>query len=174
MATIPTAYTWTVGELVTAAKINSYLRDAISFLLAPPYAALQRTANQSINNTATTNVGWDSEVQDTDNAHSTVTNNDRFTGVTAGVYESLTAIPWVGNATGVRELNFGVNGTITYAGSRLVPGSAVAFVNPAAKLIALSVGDYMNIKVWQSSGGALNIDQAFASGPTWDILWKRT
>jgi hypothetical protein len=174
MATVPTAYTWTVGELVTAAKLNAYLQAAIAFLLAPPYGAFQRTTSQSIGNSSTTPVGWDLEVADTDGAHSTVTNNDRFTCQTAGVYENLVAIPWVGNATGVRELNFGVNGVTSYAGSRLVPGSAVGFVNPAGKMLPLSVGDYVNVKVWQSSTVALSVDQTFASGPTWDILWKRT
>lgn len=172
--TVPTAYTWTVGELLTASKLNSYLRDAIAFLLSPPYGAFQRTTSLSIANTTTTNVGWDLEVADTDGAHSTVTNSDRFTCQTAGLYENVVAIPWVGNATGVREINFGVNGVSSYAGSRLVPTAAVSFVNSASKPLPLSVGDYVNVKAWQSSGGALSIDQTFASGPTWDVLWRRT
>lgn len=174
MATIPTAYTWTVGELVTASKLNSYLRDAISFLLAPPSALLKRASDQSVTGSTTTSVGWDAEAQDTDNAHSTVTNNDRYTCVTAGLFASHVSIPWAGNITGARELNFQVNGTTTYAGSRLVPGSAVSFVTPASRLIPLSVGDWVNVRVWQSSGGSLVIDSTFATGPLWDLLWTRT
>lgn len=174
MATIPTAYTWTVGELMTASKLNSYLRDAVSFLLNKPYALLGRTTSQSITNSTTTDVGWDLELADSDGAHSTVTNNSRYIAQTAGVFSLDCSTPWAGNATGARELNFQVNALTTYAGSRGVPTANVSFVLAAGRRVPLSVGDYVTVRVWQSSGAGLNIDQTFATGPLWDILWERT
>lgn len=173
MAVIPTAYTWTVGELQTAAKLNAYLRDAVSFLLNRPYALLTRTTNQSVATSTTVDVGWDFEVADSDGAHSTVTNNNRYTAVTAGVFTLMCSTPWAGNATGARELNFRVNNTTTYAGNRGVPGASVSFVPAASRMIPLSVGDYVTVAVWQSSGGALNVDSTFATGALWDLVWTR-
>ena len=84
MATIPNPRTWGATEAVTAAKLNTDVRDGYNFLLATPRAVMRKTANQSIPNATLTAVTWDLEDVDTDGGHSNVTNNSRYTAQTAG------------------------------------------------------------------------------------------
>ena len=36
MGTVPSTYTWSAGEVLTAASLNTYLKDAVTFLRRPP------------------------------------------------------------------------------------------------------------------------------------------
>lgn len=86
MATVPNPRTWTVGELLTAAKMNTDVRDGLNFLLAgKPLASLYSTTSVNSNNTFVL-VPWNNEVLDRDGGHDNVTNNNRYTAQTAGWY----------------------------------------------------------------------------------------
>jgi hypothetical protein len=174
MATIPTAYTWTVGELVTASKMNSFLRDAVSFLLARPSARLTHSTTQSIPDSVNTAVTFNTEGSDTDNGHSTVTNASRYTVQTAGTWSIDTCSPWVANATGKRELFIRSNGASDFASSAIVASASVRHALQVSDKIALSVGDYVEAVVWQSSGVALNLDNTFHGGQRMALIWERT
>src|SRR5919197_2582011 len=174
MATVPTAYTWSVGELMTAAKMNSYLRDLASFLLSRPYASLTHNTTQSITNVTDTPVNFNTELADTDGGHSTSTNTSRYTAQTAGLWDVSACVPWEINGTGKREAYLKVNNT-TYYGSDTATAAASSRVSAApAALIPVSVGDYIEVQVYQNSGGALNIDNTFRGGQKLDLIWERT
>lgn len=159
MATVPAPRTWTVGELLTAAKMNTDVRDGLNFLISgKPIAILGRNSSQSIPNNAGTAVGWDLETVDRDGAHSTSTNNSRYTAQTAGWYRLQGSVQWTANATGIREIGFVVNAaiqlhTITGVGSSVANHS---LLNEGMALLA--VNDYIELSVFQSSGGALSIN----------------
>lgn len=159
MATVPTPRTWTVGELLTAAKMNTDLRDGLNFLLSgKPLAILGRNASQSIPNGAGTPIAWDLETVDRDGGHSTVTNNSRYTAATAGWYRVQGSVQWTANATGIRDCGFVVNAAIqnhSFTGL----GSSVA--NHGVQndgLVLLAVNDYVEFSVTQTSGIALSIN----------------
>lgn len=161
--------TWSVGEVVTAALMNQEVRDGQSLA----YAILTRSSNQSIADTTVTAVQWNSESSDSDNGHDTVTNNSRYTFPYAGLFLVAVTVPWVNNATGIREVNFRINGSTSHAGDRNSPGANVTHVMPAFMLVVAAAADYVETIVWQTSTVALNIDQTYASGPRMSIACLR-
>lgn len=86
MATVPNPRTWTVGELLTASKMNTDVRDALNFLLVNKPLAVLYTTNTITPNNSFVNVTWNQEILDRDGGHSTSSNTDRYTAQTAGWY----------------------------------------------------------------------------------------
>lgn len=162
--------TFDPGEVLTAANMEAIMNR--------PMVAVGRNATQSINNTTTTAVQWNTEGFDTDTFHDTVTNNTRLTipAGCGGIYLVTCTIPWANNATGARELLIRLNGSSpSWAGDRNSPGANVAHYNHCSFVIPqnLAAGDYVEATVWQSSGGALNIDNAQGTGPMMTLTWLR-
>lgn len=173
MATIPTAYTWTVGELLTSVKLNAYLRDAVTFLLARPFATLVNPATQSITTATDTALTWSTEVADTDGGHSTVTNTSRYTVQTAGHWTFTANVPWASNATGRREVWFRTNGTFVFSTVNMSAGASLQHGQSITEKIFMLVGDYVEAVVHQTSGGNLNVDNAFRGGQRFHAIWER-
>lgn len=174
MATIPTAYTWTVGELLTSAKLNTYLRDAVSFLLSRPTVRLTHTTTQAITTSAATALNFNTEDEDTDSMHSTTTNISRATVQTAGVWAFTAAAPWDANTTGKRECYLRVNGTTIYGGSSFSAGLTIAHSHSVSIRFRANVADFVEAVVLQTSGGNLNIDPTFHGGQRLTGIWERT
>ncbi|MFD9949814.1 hypothetical protein ACFWYW_55905 [Nonomuraea sp. NPDC059023] len=156
MATLPSPRTWTVGELLTAAKLNLDLRDGLNFLLSPPLAVLRKSGNQSIPQSASTEVTWDVEDIDRDGGHSTVSNTSRYTSQTAGWYNFSTVIGWDVAATD-RVLSFASTTSPSDVQVDRRNGSDSTMNGQAA--IFLGVGDYTVVSVIRFSASA----QAVAS-----------
>lgn len=171
MATVPAPRTWTVGELLTAAKMNTDLRDGLTFLLSPPRGLLHKSTNQSVPNNAYTSITWNSEQYDNDGAHSDITNPGRYTAQTAGWFEFHALIQFDAiSATGERIAQFLKNGAGSPFGMMEIRPSSV---NAATCLIMgwslMSVGDFVEAQAYQSSGGALNVLPTFNSAPSYLI-----
>lgn len=161
---VPNQRDWVVGEIVTAAMLNSNVRDAVDFLLDPPMCDLYQAAAQSIPNGALTALVWDTEVYDNDSAHSTVTNSSRITIQTPGWYHVSAAYSMDLNTTGYRLVCLYKNGSVAKTGNRIAPSSnQTAAVLDA--YLSVSAGDYLEIVVLQSSGAALStwVANAFRS-----------
>lgn len=140
----------------------------------PPTARLGRTAtNQSIPNSTTTALAWNSESEDTHSGHDNDTNPSRYTAPIAGVYMVTVTVPWVQTSGGIREVNLRVDGTTTYAGARDLNDQNITFVQDATRLIRMNAGSYVEAVVQQSSGASLAIDRSFAGGPSMEICWMR-
>lgn len=172
--TAPTAYTWTVGELVSAAKLNAYLRDAVAFLLAPPHARLRHSTTQSIPNATLTAMAFDTEDADTDGGHSTVTNNHLYTAQTAGVYHCDVVAAWVANANGKRHVEILANGVTVHGASSFPAVINTAHNGHVSFAVPMSVGDTVAARVYQDSGGALNVTNASNGGQRMTLTWLRT
>lgn len=113
MATVPTPRTWTVGELLTAAKLNADLRDGLNLLLGPPLAVLRRSGDVTITFATQTPYNWNVEQIDRDNGHDNTTNPSRYVVQTAGWYRLSTVIDWYNiSSTDFFEVGFRLNGTI--------------------------------------------------------------
>lgn len=119
-------------------------------------AKVWHSAHQSIPTSTWTTVAFDSEAYDTDSIHDLVTNNSRLTCKTAGKYVIVAYVLFAPSATGYRE------GEILNDGVRLhflpiIPVSAT--VNTAFFLLTiddLAVNNYLELRVFQDSGGALS------------------
>lgn len=117
-----------------------------------------KTAAQSIPNATWTGVTFPTEAFDSDAFHDLVTNNGRLTVPTGkgGYYQLSALIDFAGSVGGsTRGVRMKKNGTVL----------VLAFVPPGANdttitipyLLNLAATDYVELEVYQDSGGALNL-----------------
>ncbi|TET16397.1 MAG: hypothetical protein E3J81_03170 [Dehalococcoidia bacterium] len=123
-------------------------------------ARVYHNANQSIpSGGASTPLAFNSERYDTDAIHDPSSNNDRLTCKTAGKYLIWLIVEWAANATGIREGGIFMNGT-TWMGFNRAAGLSSGGYGGAFAISCvydMAVNDYVKCRVWQDSGGALNI-----------------
>ena len=114
--------------------------------------------NQSIANTTVTNITFQSEQFDTNSLHDNTTNNSRITipAGYAGKYQINANVNFAGNATGDRELYIYVNNSAYYC-YNVQKGTSSLNSLQNSLIVNLAAADYIEIKVWQDSGGALNV-----------------
>lgn len=136
-------------EVLTAAQV--------ALLMNKPCATLLLTTGQSVSTSTNTQVSWNSASGDIWGGWSSGSPT-RWTVPVAGWYKLEATIMWPSNATGARHAEFYQNG-VENTNSTTVwnpsPG-ANQFpqpVNPV--IIQCSVGDYLQVNLWQNSGGTL-------------------
>jgi hypothetical protein len=172
MATIPTAYTWSVGELMTAAKMNAYLRDLATFMLNPPVFRLWHNTTQSISDSTSTAMVFNQEYTDPDGGHSTTSNTSRYTAQTAGTWLIMAISPWAANSSGKRELYIQHSNGVQYGSTTATALGSNRLSASVTTLVTMTVGEYCEAFVWQNSGGSLNIDNTFRGGQWFMGIWK--
>jgi len=120
--------------------------------------SLSKTANQSIANASTVTVTWDNEVFDSGGFHDNSTNNSRVTipSGKAGKYLLIVNINWAANTTGYREVRFTKNGTIISYAKIVTPTVSEAIMLQLHYIADAAVADYFDVRVEQTTGGALN------------------
>jgi hypothetical protein len=159
-----------VNDIVTAAMMNANVRDAVNFLLNLPLFTGSQAAAQSIPNGGAGNTALtlDTNVVDTYAGHSTTVNNTRYVSQAAGYYDVVGVAGFAANATGVRIAAISKNG------SQLSPdfrGPAVATfatrIPVVLPTVLLNVGDYVELTVYQTSGGALSTDGSCTLNARW-------
>lgn len=175
MTAVPTVHVFVPGEVATAANINLY-GTAANFLLARPIIEMNQTVSQSIasNSGPGSALTFTTEVVDSSNMHSTVTNTSRATAVYPGYYRFGGGSSFAANATGSRGTIGFVNGT-NINGS-MVYGPATPsglWSGPArTKLYFLNVGDFFELNAIQSSGGALSTSVSNIEQPNMTGAWE--
>lgn len=157
--TTPT--TFTTGNVLTAAQLNTNLRDNTNFLFDPPACIATRASNQSIPNAAGTLVSFTTaDIVDTDTMHSTSTNPQNITFNTAGLYLVTINVEFDTNATGSRRVwvadNLGSNFLICAVSNSAIGGSDQVQLC-ATGLYAAAAASAAVARVYQNSGGALNL-----------------
>lgn len=125
-----------------------------------------KSANQSISNNTLTTVTFDLEDFDLGNLHDTVTDNSKFTVPTGGdgIYLVVAQASWQGrNAAGGRLGAYVYkNGSTRIGIAEETPDAASGDGNlgtsfSAVAAVNLVAGDYIEMKVQNNSGGALNL-----------------
>lgn len=143
--------------------------------------SLTNSANLSINSASFTVLTFDTEVYDAGGFHSTSSNTGRITipANKGGKYLLTCSLTWAANATGVREAFFRVNGgAVNPADGALVCQQAstagnvtgMAFSAP----VALAAGDYVEVLVYQDSGGAVNVLGGVGYSPVFSATFLGT
>lgn len=149
---------------VPPASWGDTVRGDLEFLIAPPSVCAERTSNQSIPDSTPTAVQFNaSDRWDTDAFHDTSTNNSRLvvpTGL-AGRYEVRAFVQFATNTTGGRVAYIYKNGSLTRWENDSHPGSGNR-INTVGE-VELGVTDYIELMVYQSSGGSLNLGRALLS-----------
>jgi len=123
------------------------------------------TATQSISNNTSTLITWDSENFDTNTYHSTSSNTSRITipAGKAGKYLFTSYGFFADNATGNRRLDLRKNGSLIR--SWPTPSTTATFSGLTITCILnLAEADYIEIAVFQSSGGSLNYYKGIDTG----------
>jgi len=155
VATIPGMHTFAVGEVLTAATLNTYLRDAVNFVLKKrPMMRCAQTSGggTSLANTTWTNIGNMVVIVDSDSGLNTSTGT--YTVPNAGWYIVTGGVVYNPNTTGDRAVRLTVNGNaqIGIASSGAGPDRTAPILS---RLLYLAAGATVNVQGWQSSGGAL-------------------
>lgn len=137
---------------------------AKSELTHPPAVYARRTINQTISTASWTAMALNgSELFDTDSLHSTSTNNERLTVNSAlGIYSIDGWVSWAVNATGRRAIRVLLNGSASLRQITDIATDATIGNDQGIHLYynLETVGDYVELQGWQSSGGDLVADNA--------------
>lgn len=126
-------------------------------------ARVTKSGAQSITTSSDTLLTWDTETLDSDSIHSTSVNTGRITIVTPGTYAIGAFVEWATNATGGRQAYIRLNGTTIIARDARPATSTTYFPSCSpATLYPLNAGDYLEVFVYQDSGGSLNVNSSSA------------
>lgn len=158
MATIPTIPTEAPGNFWTSALWNANILNGLGYLFAPVRFKAYASTGQSIATGASpaTTINLDTEIVDSDSGHSTTTNTSRYTAQTAGLYLVGGSVCFATSATGARACQIFKNGgAIEGAANQAAGNSANGGSSFTVTLVQLAVGDYIELAVWQTSGGTL-------------------
>lgn len=169
---MPTVPTLASGSRLTPARLAFVAGNR-------PAAKLRQTVAQAIPNNSPTALTFNVEDLDSDpdgiGGHSTSSNTSRYTCRYPGWYRVGGGVSVANNGTGVRVLSWAVNGTHV-AGSDVLAfaasGNSIR-LSARADLIRLNEGDYLELRIYQSSGGALNTAVTNDEQSTMSVTWER-
>ena len=131
----------------------------LSFWDNKPTANLFNTGNAvNIANNSFAAITWNNSLDDNWGGHSNVTNTSRYTAQVAGLYRLSGLFSTATNATGYRLVGWAKNGAEISNSRSYNPslsGTIINSVVAATLKISLNVGDYVEMLVFQNSGGVL-------------------
>jgi hypothetical protein len=110
---------------------------------------------QSIATNTGTILAFDTERYDTDGMHDTATNNTRLTAKSPGKYLVWGGVGFATSTTGYRQSHIVKNGALGLLALRIA-SLADSYLS-IATITTLAVGDYVELQVRQTSGGALDV-----------------
>jgi hypothetical protein len=174
MATVPSPITFVATAKLTAAQMNTNVRDAVNFLVAKPAVKVHNSTAQSIPTATWTSITWDTEDLDNDGMHSTSTNAQMLVAATAGWYMVTANAEFAINGTGQRLLRISDGGGITiFGGSSAGANSATTVTLSCSALVFLLPTNIVMAQVYQSSGGALSMG-AGAGATSLSAVWMHS
>lgn len=168
-ATQPAAIT--TGTTISKSTFGDLVLDALNFLANRPACRVHNSASQTISNNTLTAITFNSERYDTATMHSTVTNTSRITIPVAGIYNIVGSVEWPANGTGTRQALIRVNGSTTIAGSTAPGNAAASSPNTVGTQYKFAVNDYVELMVFQNSGGNLDAQLNANQSPEFSATW---
>lgn len=128
-------------------------------------ARVYHNVNYSVPHNTFTILPFNSELYDTDSIHDPAVSNSRLTCQTAGKYLIMFNCLWAFSAVGERQADIRLNDTSCIALHRDKPSTVTTFSQFTSTVYDLSVGDFVEVRVYQDSGDALNISYLPFSTP---------
>lgn len=123
-------------------------------------ARVTHSAAQAIGTGAWATLAFNTERWDTHGLHDNAVNNSRLTCKTAGKYSIKGQARFDLNAAGKRSIMITLNGSTELCHNALLNLGAGTYVSVNVETIYdLAVGDYVELEVYQDSGGDLNVTQ---------------
>lgn len=123
---------------------------------------LTSNATQAIATATYTPILFQVETLDTNSLHSTSVNTSRVTIAKNGTYIITGSVLFEPSASGLRMLELFKNGGPTHYGFRVAPTVDFFHLSLAATLNLVAT-DYLELQVYQTTGGSLNIGTAYNS-----------
>jgi hypothetical protein len=118
-------------------------------------AHVMKTADQSIADSTVTALAFGTETFDTDTIHDNSTNNSRLTCKTAGLYWIYGDVSWTNtNCRKILQVLFNAEANPR---ARIDQIDASFTSQHVGVLIDMAVNDYVQLQVYQSSGGAIDV-----------------
>lgn len=155
--------TWAVSDTLTASDLNSYVRDNTAYLYQKAEVAMKHTGT-NCTTAVTTTVSFTSgtdDIFDTFGMHvgGSATRLSVVTGQT-GTYWCWANGLWAANTTGRRFMGIRKNGSeeIGREDSPTDPTSGEWWGSVGAARLMSSVGDYIELLAFQTSGGTLSFE----------------
>lgn len=175
---VPTAPTTAVsGQPARASLQFNALAAQMAWALTPPLAVLRQSVAQAALVSGTyTDVLMDTEDIDRDGAHSTVTNTNRFTAVTAGWYEVEATVSFAANATGIRVARLNVT-TVGAVSTQYVlyngpsNGATSTATYNGTQTVFLGVGDWVGLQARQDSTANLLLNISADATSRMTVRW---
>lgn len=155
-----TPATFTTGNVLTAAQMNTNVRDNTNYLFDQPMAVVSDNGvGPSIANNTITNLTMGLTILSSPGITIALA-TAKFTPTFAGTYQTWANFTWAANATGVREQGILQSSDATY----IAYGVATPGVNAKWGVSISGVSSVLNgsthflqLQVAQSSGGALAV-----------------
>jgi hypothetical protein len=161
----------TTGQ-VAPASWGDAVRDGLQYLASTrPHCRVYNSASLTISNNTRTAVTFNSERVDVGGMHSTSSNTSRITITDAGFYLISGSVEWAANATGHRNCEIRLNGTTLIAISADSVVGATTHQQSVSTLYQLAAADYIEMTVFQLSGGNLNLSVAANYSPELSAIW---
>ena len=139
-----------------------------------PAVRVRHDASQAINNSIGTLLKLGVEDFDTHNMHNTTTNNSRLYAPIAGLYHITASVGWQGgNTVGRRMLWVRHNPAADMIASDIASPTPGA-IGPAQNvdtIFRLAAGDFVDVGVYQDSGGQLAVGLAQFANPVFAMAW---
>lgn len=138
--------------------------------LPVPQARVYNDAALTIATATGTNLTFNSERYDEGGFHSTAANTDRLVAPITGLYLMTGHIQWASNATGVRGILIFLNDATVIAWDTDAAVSGSVMEQSISTLYRLTAGNYVTLRVFQNSGGNLNVNAAGNYSPEFSIV----
>lgn len=169
--TVPASVTHSAGDLDASAVWNAGPVASTTFLTNVPLFSGFATTQFTTTTSVAVAIPFAGTVIDTDNGHSNVTNNTRYTAQVSGWYMASGVISWLAGA-GNRQVYLAKNGGV-------IPGSGVTVINngfldtvpTGTVLVQLNATDYVEVWGFQDSGGPLNTYTPANQGCYFHVWW---
>ena len=125
-----------------------------------PGACINLSAPVSIPNATPTVVLFDGSVWDNDAMTALTVDPTKITCITPGVYAINLSAGFADNSTGIRYVRIALNGASVPGGNTIPAASVSGTYMSTSSIYNLAAGDYIQAEVYQSSTGALALNNA--------------
>lgn len=178
MSTWTSPITWVASTTLTAAQLNTEVRDHLNWLkgalsingitsdtargqvnAAIAGCRVSASAALSIVTATTTNLTYNTEAFDTDAFHSLVTNTERITVPAnfAGIYAVGAYVSWDSGATGYRRMFIQQNGTTNLTGQTDTPTAGPNWIQSCNTIVVAAAADYFTVVAEHTQGTNLQV-----------------
>jgi hypothetical protein len=116
-------------------------------------------------------LSFDSERYDTADLHDPATNNSRLTAPVTGIYAVNAGVGWLGDPDGYSGISVIKNDATAIASQRWPAVATTGTFQTITDHVLLQAGDYLEVRVVQTSGNPLDVQKGIEFSPEFSMTW---